>query len=118
MSDNIDVEKYTAEDIGVEELKNLIASKKSFAVLAVQDISKVVNKIEGEIEKQGLRCRVYTEYRTAAIAGVAIPTGLTQITGLATAIGVGVHNLVTINPDYEIAKNKFNSSITVTYKKG
>jgi len=36
---------------------------------------------------------------------------------LATALGVGVHNIVTYNPDYEIAKNKLKGVVTVTYKK-
>lgn len=117
MTKEIDVLKFTSDEITLEKLRDLISRKNSFKVVAVKDISYVVNKIEGQIEKQGLRCRVYTEYRTAAIAGLAVPTGITQLTGMVTAIGVGIHNLATINPDYEIAKNKFNGTITVIHKK-
>lgn len=117
MTTEIDIEKYTSDDLNREKLKSLIEKRKSFMIVAVKDISTIVNKVEGEVEKQGLRCRVYTEYRTAAIAGIAVPTGVTQLTGMATAIGIGVHNLFTINPDYEIAKNQLNSTVTVIYKK-
>lgn len=117
MASEVDILKFTSDELSVEKVRLLIAQKKSFQVVAVKDISYVVNKIEGEVEKQDLRCRVYTEYRTAAIAGLAVPTGVTQITGFATALGVGVHNLMTINPDYEIAKNKLAGTVTAIYKK-
>ena len=63
MSKDIDIEKYTSEDITTEKLSELIAKKASFQIVAVKNISSVVNKVEGAIEKKGLRCRVYTEYR-------------------------------------------------------
>lgn len=118
MSNEIDIERFTSDELTKEKLKNLIENKKSFKVVAVNNISLVVAKVEGEIERQNLRCRVYTEYRSAAIGGIAVPAGITQITAAATAIGIGVHNIITINPDYEIAKNKFKDSVTVLYKKG
>lgn len=117
MTKEIDILKFTSDELTMDKLCELITKKRSFQVVAVKDISHVVNKIEGQIEKQDLRCRVYTEYRTAAIAGVAVPTGITQLTGMVTAIGVGIHNLATLNPDYEIAKNKFNGTVTAFYKK-
>jgi hypothetical protein len=117
MSKNIDIAKYTSEEITTEKLSELISKKASFQIVAVKNISSVVNKIEGEIEKKGLRCRVYTEYRSASMAGIAIPTGITQAVGIYSAIGIGIHNLATFNPDYEIAKNKPSSRVTVIYKK-
>ena len=117
MSEAIDILSFTADELSAEKLGELILQRRSFEVVAVRNISTVVNKLEGAIETRGLRCRVYTEYRSAAIAGVAVPTGITQVTGLATAFGVGVHNIVTYNPDYEIAKNKLKGVVTVTYKK-
>ncbi|UVO19122.1 hypothetical protein [Stutzerimonas stutzeri] len=117
MANEIDILKFTSDELTAEKLSELVKQRRSFQVVAVKDISYVVNKVEGEIEKQNLRCRVYTEYRTAAIAGVAVPTGITQLAGIATAIGVGLHNLATINPDYEIAKNKFAGAVTVMYQK-
>ena len=95
----------------------MIRKMRSFKIVEIKDLSFVVNSIESEIEAQKLRCRVYTEHRAAVIAGVAVPTGITQLAGIATALGIGVHNLATINPDYEIAKNIVTNTVTVNYKK-
>ncbi|WP_367396307.1 hypothetical protein [Pantoea sp. Ep11b] len=109
--------KVLAKDLTESALKEFIEKKASFQVIDVDEISLGVNRIEREIERQQMTCRVYTEYRTAAIAGIAVPTGFTQLFGIATAIGVGIHNAVTYNPDYEIGKNKLGSHISVFYKK-
>lgn len=117
MTKEIDILNFTADELSPAALSDLVSKRKSFQIVAVKDISFVVNKVEGEIEKQDLRCRVYTEYRSAAIAGVAVPTGITQVAGLATAIGIGVHNLATLNPDYEIGKNVPAGTVTVKYQR-
>jgi hypothetical protein len=117
MTNEIDILNFAAEELASTKLSELIAQRKSFQISAVKDVSFVVNKVEGEIERQNLRCRVYTEYRSAAIAGVAVPTGITQVTGLASAIGIGVHNLATFNPDYEIGKNSLAGTVTVKYQR-
>ncbi|MFC4260365.1 hypothetical protein ACFOZ5_15205 [Marinobacter lacisalsi] len=114
---DIDIYKFTSDELTESKVSDLVSNKKSFQVVAVKDISFTVNKIEGAIEKTGLRCRVYTEYRSAAIAGMAVPTGVTQVTGLFSAIGMAAHNLATLNPDYEIGKNKMKGTVTVIYKK-
>ncbi|TVT30224.1 hypothetical protein [Marinobacter vinifirmus] len=114
---DIDVQKFTSDELTESKLTELVSNKKSFQVVAVKDISYTVNKIEGAIEKKGLRCRVYTEYRSAAMAGMVVPTGVTQVAGLFSAIGMAAHNLATLNPDYEIAKNQIKSTVTVAYKK-
>jgi hypothetical protein len=36
---------------------------------------------------------------------------------LATMIGIAAHNIATLNPDFEIARNVATNNITVTYKK-
>jgi hypothetical protein len=117
MTDAANVENYTADEISMAKLNALVANKASFKIFMVEDISIMVKKIEGTIDKNRMRCRVYTEYRSAALAAAAIPIGITQITGFATALGIGVHNIATINQDYEIAKNSVNSTVTVVYKK-
>jgi hypothetical protein len=117
MSEQIDVERYTSDELNKDLLRNLIEKRKSFTVIGINDMSFVVKKIENEIEKYGLTCRVYSEFRSTAMAGVVVPTGFTQITGLATAIGIGLHNLATLNPDYELGKNKLGNSLNVMYKK-
>lgn len=117
MSSEIDVLKFTSDELSSEKLDELIKAKQSFKVVAVKDISFTVNKIEGVIEKNDLRCRVYSEFRSAGMAGALVPVPLVTVVGLATAIGVGVHNLATFNPDYEIAKNAATGTVTVKYKK-
>jgi hypothetical protein len=94
-------------------LDQLITNKKSFQVVGVSDIGKVVHKVEGRVERNGFSCRVYTEYRATALAGEMVAGGL----GVLAAAGMAIHNLATYNPDYEIGKNKLNSSVSVTYKK-
>lgn len=116
MAKEIDIQKFTSDELNEVTLSELISNRKSFKVVAVKDISFTVNKLEGAIEKKGLRCRVYTEYRSAAMAGMAIPTGITQVAGLLSAIGMAAHNLATLNPNYEIAKNQINDTVTVIYK--
>ena len=117
MANEIDILKFTADELTPTSLCSLVKQLRSFQIVAVKDISFVVKRVEGEIEKQSLRCRVYTEYRSAAIAGTVVPTGVTQIVGLASAIGIGVHNLATFNPDYEIGKNIPASTVTVIYQR-
>lgn len=117
MTDTAIIENYTADEISMAKLNDLVARKVSFKIFMVEDISIMVKRIEGTIDKNRMRCRVYTEYRSATMAAAAIPTGVTQITGLATALGIGIHNIATINPDYEIAKNSINDTVTATYKK-
>lgn len=107
----------TARDLTQSTLDNLISSRDSFVITGVPDFTILISKIERAIEDQALRCRVYTENRAAAMAAVAIPTGITQIAGAASAIGIGLHNLVTFNPDYEIARNLTSNKVTVTFKK-
>jgi len=117
MAKEIDILKFTTDDLTTEKLAELIGGKRSFEVVTVRDISTVVHKIESEIEKQDLRCRVYTEYRSASMGGMIIPTGVTQLAGVASAVGIGLHNLVTINPDYEISKNAITSTVKAIYQK-
>lgn len=115
MSNQVDIFQLQSKDLSVEKVSELIEERKSFKVIEVSNISAVVSKVEQEIEKKGLRCRVYSEYRSAAMAGIAIPTGVTQVAGLFSAIAIGAHNLATLNPDYEIKKNKVSDSVTVIH---
>ena len=105
----------TSNELTREMMDTLISTYQSFKVVAVADMSKVVNEIEGRIEKAGLSCRVYTEYRSTAVAGSF--WGPTALLGVAASIGIAAHNLATFNPDYEIGKNQMSSTIMVTYKK-
>ena len=41
---------------------------------------------------------------------------MTQVTGAAAAVGIGLHNFITYNPDYEIAKHLLNHKLSVNKK--
>lgn len=112
-----DLIKFEPIEMTREKLAQLVDARESFEIVGVRDITDMVHLLETAIEKKSLRCRVYTEYRSSVMGGMVIPTGVTQAAGLATLVGVGVHNLATFNPDYEIAKNKVTNSVTVKYKK-
>ncbi len=98
------------------EINKLIDKRLSFTLTGVEK-SQAVRVLEALIEQKGLSCRVYTENRSALMGAAFIPTGITQLTGIVTAIGVGIHNLATFNPDYEVGRHPVENKITVTYKK-
>jgi len=112
---SIDIQKFTADELTLEKLDTLVMRRESFQVVAASNIGTTVEKIEGRIEKGGLRCRVFTEYRASSLLGSFLaPTApLSWMAG----IGMAAHNLATINPDYEIGKNKLAGTVTVKYMK-
>lgn len=112
---SIDIQKFTADEITLEKLDTLAMRRESFVVVAVSNIGAVVEKIEGRLEKQGLKCRVFTEYRSATVAGAFLSP--TFLLGAGAAVGIAAHNLATFNPDYEIGKNKLAGTVTVKYMK-
>lgn len=94
----------TAEEID-ERAKKLIKSRASFIVVNAKATNTIAAKIESMIENNGLRVRVYTKHRAV---GAFVPP---------VAVGIGLHNLLTLNPDYEVAKDFINDQVEVTYKK-
>ena len=44
-------------------------------------------------------------------------SGVASVVGQASAVGIAAHRLATINPDYEIGKNKLAGTITVKHVK-
>jgi len=113
----MEVIDYTA---GVEDLPGKIArcveSRASFCIANVSGgkQSMVVGVVEDAIEKAGLKCRVRTENRgwLAAAATVA-----SLGTAAVAAAAIGVHNLATKDPDYEVVKELVGSDVTVNYMK-
>ena len=100
-----------------DKISKAIADRKTFKVLCGSSSQKsAVGWLEREIEKQGLKCRVYTSKRAGLMAASLIPTGVTQVAGLVSGIAIGVHNLATYNPDYEIVKDTIGSDISVIFK--
>ncbi|MDD5157244.1 hypothetical protein [Sulfurimonas sp.] len=129
-----DIENFTTDELSTEKIDALIKSKKSFQIVAIKDMSHVVNKLEGAIEKQNLKCRVLTSYRGAvagaagvggvatagAIAGVGAAAGTAIIAFPAIAlasVALAAHRLATYDPDYEIEKNLFQKNVKVLYKR-
>lgn len=117
MSDTVQLDSFNAESLTKEKLKDLIFYRKSFDITNVTDISQTVKQVEQVIENQEkkLTCRVYTEYRSTAVAGSLWSP--TAIFGAVSAAAIGVHNLATWNPDYELGKNYMKRTISVRYKK-
>ncbi|EIC30306.1 hypothetical protein [Methylomicrobium album] len=115
----MDIGVYSVKSISDEKIGTLIDERKSFVLedIARLNFGEAVNTLEKTIESKGLTCRVYTKGRSATVAAAAIPISPTVIGGWASAIGIGIHNLATWNPDYEIAKNIATGTLTVTFKK-
>lgn len=107
---------FTMEKLNQSKLNSLINSKSDFLITEVSNLGYAVKQLEKAIEGKGMSCRVYTKGRSAAIAAAAIPTPVTVIGGWLSGIGIAAHNLATLNPDYEIAKNKISGEITVSYQ--
>lgn len=111
----MDISVYSINEITDGELHNLISNRKSFVLDNINRLNmpEAVKSVEKAIEAQDMKCRVYTKGRVAAMtAELAIP-----MVGWAAAAAIGVHNLATWDPDYEIAKNILTGSLTVQHKK-
>lgn len=82
-----------------------------------KEMSDVVNQLEGAVEKQSLSCRVFSEYRGLGMAGLAVGATISMGVGAIAALGIGIHRLATLNPDYEIGKNRIAGTVRATFKK-
>lgn len=114
----MDVNVYDLNEISNELVLEKIKKKESFTLQKIDPMRfhSAVETLERLIESQGLKCRIYTLGRIAA-AGATVAGGATGLLGALSGIAIAAHNIATWNPDYEIAKNIFGSSIHVTYKK-
>lgn len=115
----MDTSVYSIKQTPDEKIDSLIKQRQSFVLEDIDrlNMSEAVASMEKLIESSGMRCRVYSKGRAASMAAAAIPTPVTVISGWASAIAIGAHNIVTWNPDYEIAKNLVTGTLAVTYKK-
>lgn len=111
----MDIAVYPLQSLSDKHLTEFLSSHKSFVIEDIDrlNIPETVETIEKVIEGLGMKCRVYTKGRSAALAAeLAVP-----LVGWAAAAAMGVHNLATWNPDYEIAKNLITGTLTIEYKK-
>ncbi len=113
----MDINVYALSDISDDKIEQLINSKQSFTLTGVSHMKKAVATIERKIERKGLKCRVYTKGRAATVGAAAIPFSPTVIGGWLAGAAIGVHNLATYDPDYELAKKPLSNELEVNFKK-
>lgn len=58
----VQIDSFDAKFLDINTLSRLIYERKSFVIENVSDVSETVKRVEHEIEKTKLSCRVYTEY--------------------------------------------------------
>jgi len=113
-----DMQRFTVDELTAEGIDKLIEQNQSFQVVAVKRWKKAVEPIEARIERSGLKCRVYTEYRSAIAAAspvALLSTGILFPATVLTAASIGIHRLATWDPDYELTKNLVKRTLTVKY---
>lgn len=117
--ESYDISVHSIKNLTDQKIKEMVNKKLSFIINDIDRLkmSGAVKLVEKIIEENGLKCRVYTQGRSAALAGAVIPNPVTVLGGWAAGIAIGVHNIATWDPDYEIAKNVANGAIRVNYKK-
>ncbi|MCQ1991871.1 hypothetical protein MXF29_24695 [Pseudomonas sp. NC26] len=107
------------------QIEGLVKSKASFEIHGLRgNFMAGIKLVETKIESMGMKCRVVSDLKGAAMHGGALGAAATVMSAPATltlaaftvAAGVG-HALVTYNPDYEIVKDYVNKKLTVRYKK-
>jgi hypothetical protein len=111
----MDISVYPIKSISNTQLRDLISNHKSFVLENIDRLNmpEAIETVEKLIEGLGMKCRVYTKGRAAGLAAeLAIP-----LFGWGAAAAMGIHNLATWNPDYEIAKNYITGTLTIEYKK-
>lgn len=111
----MDYSVYSINAVSTEAVGELIEKRQSFVLegIARLNMPEAVASVEKAIESRGMKCRVYTKGRVAALAGeLAVP-----LVGWAAAAAMGILNLATWDPDYEIAKNPITGTLTIEYKR-
>lgn len=109
--------QLTFADLATAKLPQLINSKESFEIVGLGGkLLETVRLVENAIESTGMTCRVYTAGRIGAVAG-SFMGGITGAIGLLSATGIAMHNLLTLDPDYEIEKYPALNRIAVKYKR-
>jgi hypothetical protein len=95
--------------ISESQIRALAKECASFTIQAKGsvDLMELSSMLDRVIESAGFKTRVYTKGRaTGLLAGPAAPW---------IAVGIGVHNLLTWDPDYEIRRNLLTDTLDVVY---
>ncbi len=105
------------EEMDSLEIRNLIKTHASFQIIGAGGrMNDTVSEIENMIEAESLSCRIYT-YGRVGSAAASFLGGPAGVLGVLATVGMGIHNIATYNPDYEIAKHFVSNKLTVSYKK-
>ena len=116
------IEVIEFKDLTDEKLNEMVNNKVSFHIKNIGTLlDQTASELDRKLTARGLKTRVYVSKRltTVMVAGALMPVtmGISGIVGAGIALAAGVHNLCTINPDYEISKYIWDKEIVVTYKK-
>jgi hypothetical protein len=123
----MDYSVYDIKKVPDSKIKELLSSKQGFVLENIKrtNMGEAVKRIETMMDNMGLSSRIYQKGRVASMATYAAAPMATGPVGALAAIGVAAgsgaaiaaHNLVTFNPDYEIAKNMVTGTLTITPQK-
>lgn len=113
----MDIRVYKLDELADEKLLKLLKDHESFIISEIPHrfFPEAIKTLEKHIDNLGMKSRVFAKARKTLMAGSFF--GPTALFGVASAAFMGAHNLLTYDPDYEIAKNRITGTLTVTYKK-
>jgi len=113
----MDVRVYGVRELADDKLMKLLREHESFVIEKVprKHFGEVIKTLERHIESLDMKCRVFSKGRKSLMAGSFF--GPTAVWGVASSAFIGIHNVATWDPDYEIAKNRVTGTLTITYKK-
>ena len=115
-----DIGVYSFDKLDNTALGKLLDNRASFVIEEIPrlHISEAAETVEKAMKERSLKSRVYTKGRAASMGAMgAVIAPPVFFFGLASAIGIAAHNVVTWSPDYEIAKNSVTGTLTITYQK-
>lgn len=114
----MDVNVYDVDSVSDDQIKQKLKNHESFVLECPDHLktSAAVKTLEKLIEGQGMKCRVYTIGRVAAM-GAAAWTGWGTVIAAGAGIAIAAHNIATWSPDYEIGTLPLGTKISVDYKK-
>jgi len=116
----MDIGVYKISTVTNEEIRKKLKEHQSFILDCGEGGGTVFVKthetLEQMIESEGMKVRIYTIGRVAAM-GAAVWTGVGTLIAAGVGLAVAAHNIATWSPDYEIGKSPYNKKIYVTYKK-
>lgn len=101
---------YSLEEF-VENKIEIFAMGNDFEVVGLSGrMNEAVVVLEAAIEARGNTVRIYTAGRLGTTAASALLMPWAAIAGIAT---VALHNALTFNPNFEIAKHLVDNKLTV-----